>query len=259
MRPKKSLGQYFLKNHLAIKKIVESLFLQPGEFVLEIGPGQGVLTLALLETGAQVVAVEKDEVLAEALKNRLAGFKNFEILPLDILDFLPKFVSGEYKLCGNLPYYLTGKILELSLEVWPRPSKIVFLVQKEVAERICAKPPRMSVLAVISQLLAKPSKILFVPRQDFYPAPKVDSAVVLFETFEKNIFLEQPELKNLIKGGFAHPRKLLLSNFSEKFNLPKEILVQIFQKNSLSLNVRPGELSPQHWQDLCGDLFPEKH
>ena len=189
-RAKKKFGQHFLKNHLVVKKIVRALELKPGETVVEIGPGTGVLTDELLETGAKVVAVEKDRDLFPILKQRFGQNENFQLVEADILDFDPRvssftFQASSFKVCGNLPYYLSGKILELILEQWREPSLTrpklelaVFMLQKEVCQKLVAAPPQMTILSVINRFLAEFRILFLVSRKNFSPQPKVDSAVV---------------------------------------------------------------------------------
>ena len=255
LKPKKSLGQHFLKNFSAVRKIAKALELKPGETVVEIGPGTGVLTEELLKTNARVVAVEKDDQLAALLKKRFENHRNLEVINEDILDFSPhnsQFLihNSGFKVCGNLPYNISGRILETALEVWPKPEKIVFMLQKEVAEKLCAKPPKMAVLPAINQFLAE-FKILFsVSRKNFFPQPKVNSAVLEIIPKKQNVFQVYPELKRFIKSGFAYPRKYLISSLSDKLGIGKDSLKKAFQALKFSEKIRPGELKPEQWLEL---------
>lgn len=252
---KKKFGQNFLKNHLVVKKIVKALELGSGETVIEIGAGRGVLTEALLETGASVAAIEKDRDLFPILEEKFAKNNNFFLVKSDVLDFaltdLPAgFKPGaSYKVCGNLPYYLSGKILTLVLEKWSPPEKAVFMLQKEVCQRLLARPPRLSILAVISGFLARFKILFFVSRQNFLPQPKVDSAVL-----EITPKAERPDnffaLKEFVKTGFVSPRKYLLSNLSAKLGFDKNELKNAFARLNLSEKSRPGEITPDLWLEL---------
>ena len=257
---KKKFGQHFLKNRLIVKKIVRALELRPQDTVIEIGPGKGALTGELLRTGAKVVAVEKDRDLIPVLKEKFGQHQNFELINSDILDFDPLLSS--YKVCGNLPYYLSGKILEIVLENWREPrstrSKLkfaVFMLQKEVCQKLVALPPQMTILSVINRFLAD-FKILFpVSRNNFSPQPKVDSAVIKIIPKNENIFEREPKLKNFVKSGFVYPRKYLVAGLSDKLNLDKIGLKRHFEKLGLSEKVRPGELSSESWLELYEKIF----
>ncbi len=259
-RAKKRFGQNFLKNLFVVKKIVKALDLSPEDVVVEIGPGTGVLTEELLKTGTKVIAVEKDRDLIPVLKEKFKDFLNLTIINQDILDFNPTFdirhpTSG-LKVCGNLPYYLSGKILEIVLESWRPKSKLaVFMLQKEVCQKLVAKPPDMTVLSVINRFLAD-FKILFsVSRNNFSPQPKVDSAVIKITPKKENIFAREPKLKNFVKSGFAYPRKYLIASLADKLNLEKNSLKRHFEKLGISEKARPGELSLESWFELYKKIF----
>lgn len=259
-KPKKIFGQHFLKNLFVVKKIVRALDLSLEDVVVEIGPGTGALTEELLKTGARVVAVEKDRDLIPALKEKFKGYKNFVLINSDILDFQISDVrhpTSGFKVCGNLPYYLSGKILELVLEQWreprltrPKPELAVFMLQKELCQKLAALPPQMTILSVINRFLAD-FKILFpVSRKNFHPQPKVDSAVIKIVPKKENIFEREPMFKNFIKSGFAYPRKYLIASLSDKLNLEKDGLKRHFEKLGISEKARPGELSLELWLGL---------
>src|SRR3989338_6460523 len=184
MKAKKSLSQNFLQDQNVIRRIVEAAEIQKGETVLEIGPGTGVLTQALLDAGARVIAVERDEDLVPALRERFG--ESVAFVEGDILRFAqdPVLNHGKYKLVANLPYHITSPILERFLSHAPKPTRLVVMVQKEVADRIVGKPPRMSVLSVACQLYAEVKRLFVVPAGAFRPMPKVDSAVVCLDLRE---------------------------------------------------------------------------
>ena len=180
---KKSLGQQFIKNKTANEKIIAALDLKPEKTVIEIGPGEGALTFPLLKKGARVIAIEKDLLLVERLK--VGGKrKNLEIINGDILKILPELPLtlhpklSNYKLVGNIPYYITGKLLRILSELENKPSLTILMIQKEVAERLTAKPPKMNLLAAAVQFWAEPKIIFTLKPTDFNPLPKVDSAAI---------------------------------------------------------------------------------
>lgn len=256
-----------MKNLFVVKKIVRALDLSLEDVVVEIGPGAGVLTEELLKTGAKVVAVEKDRDLIPFLSERFKNHPNLTIVYSDVLDFNPhnsQFIirNSSYKVCGNLPYYLSGKILELVLEQWreprqtrPKPELAVFMLQKEVCQKLVALPPRMTILSVINRFLAD-FKILFpVSRKNFHPQPKVDSAVIKIVPKKENIFERKPKLKKFVKSGFAYPRKYLIAGLSDKLNLEKDGLRQAFSEIGISEKARPGELLPESWLELYEKIF----
>ncbi len=222
-KAKKSLGQNFLKSLPAIKKIITAADLKITDSVLEIGPGKGILTEKILETGATVTAIEKDRELYELLKEKFAKEIESKKLILensDILDFTP---VGVYKIVANIPYNITGAILRKFLTAEQQPQSMVLLVQKEVAERIVARDKKESILSVSVKAYGEPKIIAKVEKRYFSPAPKVDSAIISIKNitrdfFEKNSINEE-KFWEIVKSGFAHKRKMVKSNL-KKLNLP---------------------------------------
>ena len=264
-KPEKHLGQVFLKNRSYLSKIIQAAELKPNDLVLEIGPGTGILTEALLKTGAQVIAVEKDPKLVEFLTQKFQNKKNLTLIQADIRDFLNnpqytgyKIQNTEYKAIGNIPYYLTSHLIRLLLTLKNKPQIIVLMVQKEVAQRIVAQPPKMNLLALSVQFYSQPKLICFVPKSAFWPKPKVDSAIIQL-TLHKTIKSFPPQLESLffqlIKAGFSHPRKLLINNLEKNLKIPNAKLQQIFTKLNISLKTRPQELSLKTWLTLTKHLF----
>lgn len=223
------LGQHFLKNRSIAKKIVVALDLRSDETVIEIGPGHGEFTVPLLKAaervGATVLAIERDRALVPALAERAAASSGLLlIVEGDALAQLPDIIrtiaigkngagsSAPYVLAGNIPYYITGKLLRIVGELEHKPRVAAFMVQKEVAERICAAPPSMNRLAASVQFWAEPTIIATVPREDFSPPPEVDSAVILL-----NIKTSMPAVAptlyyKAVRNIFAQPRKTILNN-----------------------------------------------
>ncbi|TRZ64839.1 MAG: ribosomal RNA small subunit methyltransferase A [Spirochaetia bacterium] len=225
------LGQNFLMNKFKLRKIADVLELEKGDTVIEIGPGHGELTLLLAKNfqfsifNFQIIAIEKDEQLAKDLKNRIHDLglgKNIEIIEGDALKILPalntkyKIQNTKYKLVGNIPYYITGYLLRILGELELKPNLIILTIQKEVAQRIAAKPPKMNLLAASVQFWAKPKIIGYISRKDFRPAPKVDSAIIKFniKTSDVSRTSDVQKLKyyKLIKVLFKQPRKTILNN-----------------------------------------------
>jgi 16S rRNA (adenine1518-N6/adenine1519-N6)-dimethyltransferase len=229
MQAKKSLGQNFLKSKQAIRDIIRAANLGAGEQVLEIGPGKGVLTEALLQAGARVTAVEKDDrlipLLSEKFSSEIASGQ-LSLIHGDILD-LPtpsfKFQASSFKLVANIPYYITGEILRSFLSGDAQPSTIVLLVQKEVAERIVARDGKESLLSLSVACFGTPKYIAKVPRKYFSPEPKVDSAVIAISSISKGFFATLPEAHffRVLHAGFAHKRKVVASNLKRVFESVK--------------------------------------
>ena len=182
--PKRSKGQNFLINERVYNKIIEAAALKKSETVLEVGPGLGFLTTKLAEKVKQVIAVELDDKLARYLEEKIAekNIDNVEIVNENVLDFKEhtkyKIQNTKYKIVANLPYNITSVFLRKILTSANKPSELVLMLQKEVAERICAKPGDMSLLALSVQLFAEPEIIQYVPKEDFWPSPEVNSAII---------------------------------------------------------------------------------
>jgi len=259
MRPKKSLGQNFLTSQSVVDKIVETANLDSKDVVLEVGPGKGVLTQALLEKAGKVIAVEKDDALIYLLKEKFAQEIKEEKLVLvrgDILKFdLPAGKAGfeeyglknsNYKIVANIPYYITGEFLRRTLSSDIQPSQMVLLVQKEVAERI-ARSKKESILSLSIKVYGEPKYIQTVKAGSFNPAPKVDSAILSIENLSKKFFDEVSEERffKVIKTGFAHKRKLLLSNLSVLKS--REEIKKAFKEALINEKARAEELSLEQW------------
>jgi 16S rRNA (adenine1518-N6/adenine1519-N6)-dimethyltransferase len=247
--PKKYLGQHFLRSQQVLAKILEAAEITAKDVVLEIGPGTGILTEALAEKAKKVFAVEKDEGLVRFLQRKFFSQKNLKIIRGDILDFNPTHFAlrtKHYKVVANIPYYLTGRLLRLMFENWPQPKLAVLMLQKEVSQRICARPPRMSLLAASIQYFSEPKIVSFVPRQAFSPMPKVDSAIIRLRPKIKNEKLKvKNEFFEIVRAGFKHPRKLLLKNLSRRFG--QEKMRQIFEALHLNPQARAAEISLETW------------
>lgn len=222
------LGQHFLKDKNSLQKIIDSSNLNKDDTVLEIGPGQGALTEYLLKTGAQVIGIEKDTLLIPYLQQKfskeiLSG--QLILIEQDILSFSPEktgAINKKYKIIANIPYYITGLIIRKFLDGENKPSDMVFLVQKEVAERIIAKDKKESLLSISVKIFGNPKIIGIVKAGAFSPPPKVDSAILVIENIS-NKNLEGGDKKTffeILKAGFSHKRKLLASNLKQIWKNP---------------------------------------
>ena len=226
-KAKKSLGQNFLTAQSVVKDIVRAGDILTGDTILEIGPGKGVLTRALLATGATVIAVEKDDSLFAYLQKIFAleiAEKKFVLYNGDILEMLPTILlPSNYKLIANIPYNITGKIISDFLAAENKPNQMVLMVQYEVAARIAARDGKASILSTAVRAYGKPKLIKRVSAGSFFPKPRVDSAVLqisdISNTFFKENNMPEKTFFKVLKAGFAHKRKKLTSNLKEVFPL----------------------------------------
>lgn len=246
MKPKKALGQNFLTSIPARITIVEAGEVVPSDSILEIGPGKGFLTQSLIETGAHVTALEKDSDLIPLLTEKFGANKNFTLIEGDALTHNPE--AAGYKLIANIPYYITGAILERYLSHVNQPTTIVVLVQKEVAVRVCAKEGKESILSLSVKAYGEPKLVYKVSRGSFNPIPTVDSAVLQIKNISRKNFKNQYHEQmffNIVKAGFAHKRKYLLSNLKEK--VPTTNWQEVFLKHNVNEKTRAEDVSLETW------------
>ena len=288
------LGQHFLINKDKIRNIVEALGMKDGNVIIEIGPGHGELTdelvnkfISLKVKKFKIIAIEKDKKLAEILRNKMAlpyreapyldkeivgSVGSVEVIEGDVLKNLKsqilklKFTNQKskiiknLKIVGNIPYYITGYLLRILGELKNKPSLIILTVQKEVAERICAKPPRMNLLAASVQFWAKPEIVDFISRKDFEPMPKVDSAIIKIMVRPALPYREVPVMKTsnknhsknyyrLIKILFKQPRKTIINNLEFRIKdlelraKNRQKLKEKLTEIGVKPNARPQDLS----------------
>jgi 16S rRNA (adenine1518-N6/adenine1519-N6)-dimethyltransferase len=249
--PKRWLGQNFLISKNVLRKIVETAEISKKDTILEIGPGIGNLTIELAKRAKKVIAVEKDKRMIEILKENLKDFKNVKIVQGDILKLEPRsYTLKTYKVVANIPYYLTSRLIRKFLESEAKPKSMVLMVQKEVAQRICAKPPKMNLLAVSVQFYAKPKIISFVPKNCFWPKPKVDSAILKISNLKtRNSKLKELFFK-IVKAGFSQPRKQLINNLSKGLKIKKEKIKKWLLKNGVKPEKRAENLTVNEWLKL---------
>ncbi len=262
---KKSLGQNFLIDASVVKKIIEAAGIQKGEKVLEIGPGTGLLTEALVAAGAQVIAIELDHDLIQPLKEKFGD--RIELIEGDVLSpllnhsIIQSLNHFSYKLIANIPYNITSQIIERFLSHEPRPTQMILMVQKEVADRILAKPPQMSLLSIVSQIYAECSRVTNVKAGSFRPIPKVDSAVVKFDlgdqgvvAIEKTLHVATEKTIHLAKIGFSSPRKQLQNNLSGGLHRSSEEIKTALESIGLNPKIRAEGLTVHDWECLRDKL-----
>lgn len=258
MKPKKSLGQNFLTSIPARIAIVEAGKVTPSDTILEIGPGKGFLTKALLDTGAHIIALEKDKDLLPILTEQFKDYENFTLVEGDALEFDHStfdFRLSTYKLIANIPYYITGAILSKYLSSPHQPTHIVVLVQQEVAERVVARDNKESILSLAVKVYGDPKLVYRVKRGSFNPIPNVDSTVLSIENISRKNFLHTEHEENffkIVKAGFAHKRKFLTSNLKEK--LPIINWQEVFKEHKIDEKVRAEDLPLLVWLELSKNI-----
>ncbi len=267
MLRKKSLGQHFLTSASYLEAIASAADVEAGDMVLEIGPGEGALTQVLLARGAHVVAIEKDHrlipILQEKFEQEIKN-KKLQVIETDALEFDPSgytLVASGYKVVANIPYYITGALLKKFLTTQTQPGTLVFLVQKEVAERIARhgaqnKVFKESILSLSVKAYGTPTYIKTVPRGAFAPPPTVDSAILAITGISRKNFeagseaattKREEKFFELIKAGFAQKRKLLASNLKPVFG--SEALTYM-KSAGIAVNARAEDVPLEAWLAL---------
>ncbi|OGB74238.1 ribosomal RNA small subunit methyltransferase A [candidate division Kazan bacterium RBG_13_50_9] len=256
MSAQKKLGQHFLIDQAVLSDTIRAAQLTAKDTVLEIGPGLGTLTRALCDQALQVVAIEKDPQMIKAFRLINADLTNVQLLAGNALVLPPKFftdtLKGNYKLVANLPYYLTSAILRFFLQTKWRPAMMVLMVQREVAERIIATPPDANLLSVAVQFYGQPKLIQTIPARSFWPAPKVDSAIIKIIPHPKALYSINDERKffRIVKAGFSQRRKQLHNSLSGGLNLSDETVRQALRKSRIASHRRAQTLTLAEWVKL---------
>jgi 16S rRNA (adenine1518-N6/adenine1519-N6)-dimethyltransferase len=257
LRPKKSLGQNFLVDEAVLARVAAAADLGPRDTVLEIGPGLGSLTRHLAEAARRVVAVELDAAILPALRHTLRPYANVEIVHSDILKYaLTASRSGlpsNYKVVANIPYYITSALIRHLLEADVKPSLIVLTVQREVAERICAEPGEMSLLAVSVQFYCAPRLVARIPAGAFYPPPEVDSAVLKMEVRPRPAasVSDVDRFFRVVKAGFSQKRKQLRNSLSAGLHLEGRTVDDYLLRAGIDPRRRPETLTLEEWGTLA--------
>ena len=261
LRPRKSLGQNFLVEPSALRRVVEAAELTKDTAVLEVGPGLGHLTRLLAEAARQVVCVELDQNLIPVLRENLAGYPNVEIVQGDILGFDPnRLMSAEsgYMVAANIPYYITSALMRHLLEARRPPERLVLTVQREVAERICAEAGELSLLALSVQVYGIPQISGRIPAGAFYPAPKVDSAVIRV-SLRPEPLIPRSQLGlffRLAKAGFSQKRKTLRNSLAGGMRWSTAEAEDRLKAAGIDPMRRAESLSLEEWKHLVAELEP---
>ncbi|MFC2025501.1 16S rRNA (adenine(1518)-N(6)/adenine(1519)-N(6))-dimethyltransferase RsmA [Chloroflexota bacterium] len=266
LRVRKGLGQHFLIDEEALKLIIVAAELTPTDVVMEIGPGLGVLTRELAKQVGRVVAIELDNKLAVILKQTLSSFNNVTIINEDVLKVDPEALLQEqktkfppliinplsYKVVANLPYYITSPVLRHFLEASVKPQTMVVMVQKEVAEEIVAKPGQMSLLSVSVQLYGEPTIVGYVPADCFYPAPEVDSAILMIALYHQPAVevADRESFFALVRAGFSASRKQMVNSLAQGLGLPKDEALSLLKESGIAPQRRAETLTIDEWARL---------
>lgn len=255
LHARKGLGQNFLIDGGILKKIAAAAELTPSDTVIEVGPGLGVLTETLAEHAGKVIAIELDNNLADILKAHFKDSNKVTVIQDDVLKVNPAEILGQqtgYKVVANLPYYITSAVIRHFLEAPVKPGTMVIMVQKEVAKQITAQPGEMSLLSVSVQLYGKPSVISKVSAQCFYPAPKVDSAILKIAVYP------QPKIQteditgffDIVRAGFSANRKQIVNSLSKSLKVPKSSIIPLLEKAGIDQQRRAETLTIDEWSIL---------
>jgi 16S rRNA (adenine1518-N6/adenine1519-N6)-dimethyltransferase len=257
LKARKRLGQNFLTDAGALRKIVAAAELSSDDTVIEVGPGLGALTTELVRAAGRVVAVELDENLAAALKEKFAGAANLTVVRADILRVAPAELldiagKSSYKVVANLPYYIASAVLRYFLEAAARPELMVVMLQREVARAITASPGQMSLLSLSVQLYGEPKIIARVPAGSFYPVPGVESAILRVKTYPGPLVAadDTAGFFTLARAAFCAPRKQLLNTLVQGLDLPKEQVAARLAGAALDGKRRAETLSLPEWSRL---------
>lgn len=258
LRPHKGLGQNFLVDDSALRKITQAAGIHPDETVLEIGPGLGSLTRHLAQLARRVVCVELDRDLMPVLEDQLGGYPNVEIVQGDILKIDLRALIGtdpqddRYLVVANIPYYLTSALIRMLLEAPHPPDRLVFTVQREVAERACAEAGEMSLLGVSVQVYGRAQIAARIPAGAFYPQPKVDSAVIRVDIYPEPLVAREkiPDFFRLVKAGFSQKRKTLRNALAGGMHWPAQQAGDLLSAAGIDPMRRAETLSLEEWQAL---------
>ncbi len=255
IRADKSLGQNFLQDVSALENIALAAEIQEDDCVLEIGPGLGSLTRYLAVSAKEVTAIELDPDMLPPLRAVLKPHQNVRVVHGDILKTAVSEIihKPDYLVVANIPYYITSAVIRHLLESDPKPRRIVLTIQKEVAERICAKAGDLSLLALSVQVYGKPSIAAIIPADSFHPAPKVDSAILRIDIYDQPLIPNEllKTFFNLIKAGFSQKRKTLRNSLSSGLHIPTTESEALLTSAGIDFMRRAETLSIDEWKGLC--------
>jgi len=256
MKPKKYLGQNFLINETILPQIIEAADISKDDTIVEVGPGFGILTEALLKTGAKVYAIEKDFDLIAGLTQKFGNHKNLKIVHQDAL-FFDETMIGKYKVVSNLPFNIASPLIRKFLESKNPPESMVVMIQKEVAEKILAKPgdSERGILTLAVEFYGKPEKIAVISKNNFRPQPKVDAEIIKIKPIphlpgeEKSV---EPKLFfRIVKAGFASKRRQVHNSLAATLRMPKDEVLELLKKAGIDPAWRAEDVEMEKWLKLC--------
>lgn len=257
LRARKGLAQHFLVDGGVVRKILTAAEITPSDTVIEVGPGLGVLTQELIKSAGRVIAVELDTRLAEIIKEKLTSGANLTVVHENILKTDPAelLASDEvkgYKVVANLPYYITSAVIRHFLEASLKPDIMVLMVQREVAKQITARPGEMSLLSVSVQLYGEPKLVARVPARSFYPAPRVDSAILKINVYpaEQVAVEDITGFFDLVRAGFSANRKQIVNSLAKSLDIPKPGVLSLLEKAGIDPRRRAETLTIDEWRQL---------
>lgn len=255
LNPNKTYGQNFLMDETILEDMIDEAGVKSGDAVLEVGPGIGNLTERLLQHGAEVLTVEKDPQFVNVLTSLSEEYKNLSYEVTDILkfNFSERLKNTPYKVVANVPYYITGKIVQLFMHAPHKPQSLTLLVQKEVAYNIAAGVGDLNLLAISVQLYADARVVCVVPSHKFYPAPKVDSAVVQITLHKKPKYKIKDEAKlfRILRACFSGKRKQLHNTLTNNLQLDKTVVADLLDQLKIDPKIRPQALTIEQWIALA--------
>jgi 16S rRNA (adenine1518-N6/adenine1519-N6)-dimethyltransferase len=253
--PRKALGQHLLTDHSVVTRIVSASDLRAGDLVIEVGPGTGVLTEKLLATGARVFAPEIDPEMVRLLGDKFPDTETLKVTESNALAIDPAELLGEtrsYSVVGNLPYNSGLAIVRHFLEAEQPPSKLVVMLQKEVADNVVAAPGELSQAGIGVQVFAEAKRLFNVPPRAFYPPPKVTSTVIRLDVRAEPLVLaeEQPRFFEIVRAGFSAPRKQIRNSLAQGLKITSSEVEGALGKAGISPSLRPQDLSIDDWLRL---------
>jgi 16S rRNA (adenine1518-N6/adenine1519-N6)-dimethyltransferase len=253
-QPNKRLGQHLLVSRKALDAVVNAAELTTSENALEVGAGPGALTVELAQRAGRVVAIEMDRDILPVLAETTAAYPNVEVIPRDLLrvDLGAVFGGAPYKFVANLPYYITALILRRILEARPRPTRMVVMTQREVAERMVAPPGELSLLGLSVQFYGQPQLVSLVPASAFYPPPRVESAIVRIDIFPSLPLDDAGRdlLFSLAHAAFGGKRKQIHNSLAQNLRLSPEQVSRWLAASAIEAERRAQSLSLEDWLRL---------
>ncbi len=258
LSPQKGFGQNFLTSETVLRRIVAAGELQASDIVIEVGPGLGYLTAQLIGLAGQVIAIEIDRGLVQRLRRIFAGTSNLEIVDRDVLKIEPGELTGgrPYKVIANLPYYITTAALRHFLERSAlRPTLLVIMVQREVGDRMLARPGDLNLLAISVQVFGRPRLVTRVPPNAFYPQPKVDSVVLRVDVYPEPRIASPPDkFFKVVSAGFAMSRKQLHNSLAQRLWMPAGSAPVLLREIGIDPTRRPQTLTIEEWDKVSLEL-----